>query len=113
MSEIDVHWTHEAGGARRRRQPKGSRQLGYHGRPLGPAEFSSPETIVAATYERYGSWLYRDRVLKDFLREIARDYHHTQAGHRRPFARCDDRPTIREGIKAAERVLRLDVRLFY
>jgi hypothetical protein len=112
VSEIDVHWTHEAGGARRRRQPKGSRQLGYHGRPLGPAEFSSPVDVVAAVYEQYGCWLYRRRALEVSERQLAKEYHEVRHPHR-PLVDCDDRPAIHKGVDAAARVLALPVALFF
>lgn len=86
------------------------RRLAQAGRALKDRERSyalktkGPRGALSA----YGHWFYRQRVAGHSLRKLASDYH-AAAAHRRSVAACDDRPTIRHGIKIAERLLTLPI----
>jgi hypothetical protein len=73
--------------------------------------------LKAGTYQRYALWYFCREVLGESEDRIARHYHNeVHAGTGRRFGRtdktvsqaqqqCDDRPTIRYGIKQARRLL--------
>jgi hypothetical protein len=64
----------------------------------------TPRRHQGAELRKYVSWFYRHHALGHSVRRIARDYHRDR-GHPRPVRDCDDRPTIRYGIKKAQAVL--------
>jgi hypothetical protein len=54
----------------------------------------------------YAAWYYRHQVCKEPIRSIAQQ-HHKEKRHKKSFAMCDCRSTIRTGVKKAEDLINL------